>query len=72
MSPECNAYCGKAETMCMGATCDRQFFCRIRAGDCAASTRAYLQCVVDTGQWMCFAGGFSVSSGCGRDNTKCP
>jgi len=68
-SAECNAYCAKVEA-CM-ATCDRAFSCRIRAGDCAASTQAYLKCTADTGQWVCGADGFSVSSTCTRDNTLC-
>ena len=70
-SAECNAYCAKIEGMCTGATCDRAFSCRIRAGDCAASTQAYLKCTVDTGQWACSAGGYSVISTCKRDNTLC-
>jgi len=69
-STECNAYCDKAMSMCM-ADCDRTFACRIRAGDCAASTRAFLKCTVDTGQWACAAGGFSVLSSCKRDATLC-
>jgi hypothetical protein len=70
-SPECDAYCNKITTMCAGATCDRAFSCRIRAGDCAASTRAYLKCTVDTGTWACSAGGFSVLSTCPHDKTLC-
>jgi hypothetical protein len=71
MSAECNAYCAKVEGMCAGATCDRSFSCRIRAGDCAASTKAYLKCTVDTGMWACSAGGFSVVSTCKRDPALC-
>jgi hypothetical protein len=71
-SPECNAYCAKVESECMGmATCDRASICRIRGGGCAASTNAYLRCVVDSGQWSCVGSDFFVTTSCKLDNTVC-
>jgi hypothetical protein len=71
-SAECNAYCAKVESECMGmASCDRASICRIRGGGCAASTNTYLQCVVDTGQWSCVGTDFFVTTTCKLDNMVC-
>jgi hypothetical protein len=70
-SPECNAFCQKAQDMCM-AKCDRGFWCGPRVmGQCDAATRAYLQCVLDTAKWMCAGNGLMLDHRCAPDLAIC-
>jgi hypothetical protein len=70
-SPECNAFCQKAQDMCM-AKCDRVFWCGPRvSGQCDAATRAYLQCVLDTAKWTCVGNGLMLDHRCAPDLAIC-
>lgn len=67
-SPECAAFCAKAESLGCGSTCNEVFFCGLDPGDCPESKRAYLQCEVDTGTWKCESGGWSITSSCSKQS----
>ena len=69
-SAECTAYCAKAQNDC-NATCIPKSDCAIPAGQCAASTKAFLACETQTGQWYCGTDGFSIVSDCQQDTSLC-
>jgi hypothetical protein len=69
-SAECKAYCAKMKSQC-NSTCIPKTDCAIKSGQCAASTRDYLDCETTQGQWYCGSGGFSIVSSCTRDTSLC-
>jgi hypothetical protein len=69
-SAECTAYCAKMKTSC-NRTCIPKSDCAIEKGQCAASTRDYLDCKTTQGTWYCGADGFSIVSSCKRDLSLC-
>ncbi len=68
-SAACDAYCARLKGACK-ITCMKSD-CAIPRGQCAASTKAYLQCEADTGQFYCGSSGFSVVSSCEQDTSVC-
>jgi len=69
-TPECTAFCMNISDICgPGAHCDDQFFCEIRQGECAASTRARLACSA-MNRPTCFDGGWAIG-GCPADDKLC-
>ena len=69
-SAECTAYCAKMKGQC-NKTCIPKSDCAIPHGQCAASTRDYLDCETQTGTWYCGADGFSIVSSCTRKTSLC-
>ena len=69
-SAECTAYCAKMKNTC-NKTCDPKYDCAIAKGQCAASTRDYLDCKTTQGTWYCGGDGFSIVSSCTRDLSLC-
>jgi hypothetical protein len=63
-TPQCDAFCAKVASACPGETCDRAIDCAQKTGACANFTPQYLQCEVDTGQFYCGSGGYSIVSQC--------
>jgi hypothetical protein len=69
-SAECNAYCANIVNACgPGTRCNEDFFCRIREGECAASTRAKLACTAMMTP-VCLEGGWGIGA-CSADNSVC-
>jgi hypothetical protein len=64
-SPECEAFCNKLRAACGPNTrCDESFWCRIRTGECEASTRERLLCMASDkgGTVMCLDNGWSIAN----------
>jgi hypothetical protein len=70
-SAECKAWCDRLHADCPAFTCDPAFDCAIKAGDCAASEKAFLACQAQTGQFVCGTDGYSVLHGCKRNPAVC-
>ncbi len=70
-SAECKAWCDTLMSAC-GRTCAPEKDCEIRIGQCADSTKNFLQCQVDDGSWSCGADGYTIISSCKRDASVCP
>jgi hypothetical protein len=69
-SAECMAFCTNIRNACGPDTrCNEDFFCRIRSGECAASTRDRLACTAMMTP-TCFEGGWSVG-GCSDKPELC-
>lgn len=69
-SAECTAYCAKMKKDC-NMTCIPKSDCKIASGQCAASTKDFLDCKTTTGQWHCGSGGFSIVHNCKLDTSLC-
>lgn len=69
-SAECQAYCAKMKTTC-NRTCDPKVDCKIESGQCAASTRDYVDCKTTKGSWSCGSSGFTIISSCKRNASLC-
>lgn len=68
-SPECNAWCKRVpacDTSCA------QDACAVEVGQCAASTRAYLDCLATTAKVTCVeGGGWGYQDSCSYDPSVC-
>jgi hypothetical protein len=63
-TPECEAFCNKIRAACgPTATCRESFWCEIRPGECAETTRARLACKATDmgGAVMCIENGWSIT-----------
>ena len=69
-SAECKQYCDRGQSEC-GASCSPEIKCEIPAGQCAASTRAYLACQAQTGSYYCGSDGYSLVHNCDYDTSLC-
>lgn len=69
-SAECTAYCAMMTSKC-SRTCVPESDCAIQSGQCAASTRDYLDCQTTHGSWFCGADGFSIVSSCSPNTSRC-
>jgi hypothetical protein len=69
-SAECKQYCDRGQSEC-GATCSPETSCAIPAGQCSASTQAYIKCQAETGQYYCGGDGFSIVHSCKYDASLC-
>lgn len=69
--PECDAWCKKLPACHTSCVDD----CTIKVGQCAESTRKYLDCLATTGKVSCVTGGgatgYSVDSSCEIDASVC-
>ncbi len=70
-SAACKSWCANLNTACGQPKCDPKTDCKIPAGQCAASTEAFLQCQASTGSFSCGSGGHTILHNCKKDASSC-
>jgi hypothetical protein len=71
-SAACKSWCAALDAACGQPKCVPEEDCKIPAGQCAASTEAYLACQAQTGSFSCGGDGHTIIHSCKKDASSCP